>query len=196
VPVATSGSLNYVFDSRGDSWQQNAIAGVTWYPFGRDTFPVTYSHGFTTNYAVHELRGWLGIFMGTSVNTLGNFTVGPSLEPFPGIQVVPAISWWNKATLQDKIIPCSGYGKSDPFPTAPVVTQTQTAIPSGGSPPVNTTTTITVNTVANCMNAGQATDPASIISGTTAPIENHLTRAFAIGIVFNNNLFSAFSGLK
>ena len=192
TPAVTAGTAEYVFKTVGNNPQMNGVAGLTFYPFGHDTFPVA-GRRFTSTYAFHNPRQSLGIFAATSVNTLGNFTVAPAYEIFPGIQVFAGATWWSKSILQPNITACAGYGTSPSYQLAPPTTSTSTSTTAGPSPSTtNTTTTVTTNITSGCSNG----DKASILSGTALPTQNTLQPSLGFGLVFNSNLFKYFSGLS
>ncbi len=199
--ATAAGTANYVFQTAGNNPQFNAIAGLTWYPFGRDTFPLNAKHRvgeiFTTSYSTRRPLDYLGIYVGTSVNTLGNFTIAPAIEAVPGIQVFWGPTWWNKTTLQSNVTACSGLGTSPSFSTSPSSTNTTNSSTTTTTSPVTTTvvtttTTISTSSVSGCINGNLAT----ILPSTTAPTQTSFQRSWAFGIVFNSNLIKAFSGLS
>jgi len=192
--ATAAGTFTNVFGQAGSALQVTDVAGATWYPFGLDTFPVSRHHGLAVSYSTFDPLRSLGLFLGTSVSSLGNFTVGPTYEPFAGIQLYAGTTWWNKNTLLPNVTPCSGYGNSASFTVAPASTNTSTtsATASGTTTVTTTTTTIATTAISGCKNGDQAT----IVSGTTPPTQSNLKPAFSFGIVFNNNLFKSFSGLK
>jgi hypothetical protein len=191
TPVVTKGSLEYVLGTNATSPQLTGVAGLTFYPFGHDTFPVG-GKKVTLTYAWKVPQQSIGLFVGTSVSSLGNFTIAPAYEIFPGIQVFGGPTWWNKTTLQPNITACSGYGTSAPFQYQPPVTTTTTSTTTGTSPSTTmTTTTVAASATSGCANG----DTASILAGTTVPTQSALQRAWGFGFVFNTNLFKAFTGL-
>lgn len=191
--TATSlGSASYVFGTRGDRVQTNAIGGLTFYPFGHDAFPIN-GRAFTSTYAFKHKQQALGIFLGTSLNTLGNFTTALSFEIFPGVQPFVGSTWWKKDELKAGLTPCSGFGTSPSYDVPPATTTTVAA--SSAGPPATTMTTITTvrtSAVSGCVNGNLA----SMVSGTVAPINSTLKPAFSFGLLFNTNLLGAFSALK
>jgi len=191
TPVVTNSTTEYVLGTKGDSPQLNGVAGVTFYPFGHDTFPVG-GRRFTANYAFYRPYQDIGLFVGTSVSSLGNFTVAPAFELYPGIQIFGGPTWWSKATLQPNITACSGYGTSPSFQYLPTQTTTSTSTTTGSSPSTTTTTTtVSVTATSGCANG----DKATILAGSAVPTQNSLQRSWGFGFVFNTNLFKAFSGL-
>jgi hypothetical protein len=192
--ATAAGTFTNVFGQAGSSIQVTDVAGATWYPFGRDTYPVSWHHGMAVPYSFYSPFRSLGLFLGTSVSSLGNFTVGPTYEPFLGIQLYAGTTWWNKNKLQPNVTACSGYGNSASFAVAPSSTNTSTSSNTASGTTTVTTTTTTISTFATsgCANG----DKATIVTGTTPPTLTNLKPAFSFGILFNSNLFKTFSGLK
>ena len=124
TPVVTSGTASFAYSTQMDRPQINAIAGLTWYPFGHDTFPASKANGYAVTYASHSLKQSLGLFFGTSASSLGNFTVAPAAEIRPGIQVFAGPSWYSRPYLPSNIAACSGYGPSASY-AGPTTTATQ-----------------------------------------------------------------------
>jgi hypothetical protein len=192
TPAVTNGTANFAFSTLIDRPQVNGIAGLTWYLFGHDTFPVSEEQGYAVTYASHSLKESLGLFFGTSVSSLGNFTVAPAIELRPGIQVFAGPSWYSRPYLPSNITACAGYGTSTPY-AGPMTTATQTqSVPGPPATTTTTTTTVTVSTTNGCANG----DAATMLSGSNLPTQSHYVTAFAFGLVFNTNLFKAFSGIK
>lgn len=191
---AAAGTFTNVFSQRGSSVQVTDVAGATWYPFGRDTYPVTWKSGMAVPYGFYHPWRSLGIFLGTSVSSLGNFTAGPTYEPFLGIQLYAGATWWNKNSLLPNVTACSGYGNSASFAVSPSSTNTSTTSTTtpGMTTVISTTTTITTSATSGCANGDKATN----VTGTSPPTQANLKPAFSFGIVFNSNLFKSFSGLK
>lgn len=187
------GSANYIFNAPSNNPQFNTVAGLTLYPFGRDTFPVTGKHPFfgplyTRAYYTHAPLSNLGIFMGTAVNQLGYFTVGPAIELLPGVQAFGGPTWWSKTSLQSGYTVCSSIGTSPSFTTPP----SSTELAPGSTAGQSVKTVLTTSTVSNCANGNTA----SILSGTTAPTQTSMQRTWSFGILFNTNLWGALKGLK
>ncbi len=187
-----SGTASYVLSQKQSNQQYSGIAGLTWYPFGHDTYPVTNQHGLTLTQSAYSPKGSFGIFVGTSVSSFGNFTAAPSYEFFPGVQVFAGLTLRSKTTLSQGITACTGYGTGPSFSSAPSSTNTsQTSTTASGTTTTTTTTTITTtSTTSGCSNG----DKVSLFSGTTAPTQTATTPAFSFGLVFNTNLIKAFSG--
>jgi hypothetical protein len=189
-----AGTFTNVFGQRGSSIQVTDVAGATWYPFGRDTYPVTWKRGMAVPYGFYHPWRSLGVFLGTSVSSLGNFTAGPTYEPFLGIQLYAGTTWWNKNSLLPNVTACGGYGNSASFTVSPSSTNTTTTstTASGTTTVTTTTTTISTSATSGCSNG----DKATIVTGSTPPTQSNLKPAFSFGILFNSNLFKSFSGLK
>jgi hypothetical protein len=192
--ATAAGTFTNVFGQVGSPIQVTDVVGATWYPLGRDTYPVSWRHGMAVPYGFYNPMRSLGLFLGTSVSSLGNFTVGPTYEPFLGIQLYAGTTWWNKNSLLPNVIACSGYGNSPAFTVAPSSTNTSTSsnTASGTTTVTTTVTTISTSATSGCANG----DKATIVTGTTPPTQSNLKPAFSFGILFNTNLFKSFSGLK
>lgn len=69
----------YVYQSQNDRVQIQGIAGINWYPGGRDFYP-GYFRGS---------RRWIpGVLFGTSVTATGNFIGGLDFEPVNGFDLI------------------------------------------------------------------------------------------------------------
>jgi hypothetical protein len=193
TPSSASASANYISMTKGSSVQFNSVVGLTWYPFGNDTFTVVRGHWLTIDYAHMNPVKPIGLFVGTSANTLGNFTVAPSYEITPGVQIFAGATWWNKVTLQPNLTSCSGIGTSPAFSTSPTATTTESSDTNDNGVHTITlkTTTISSSTISTCANG----DKASIITASSAPTQSSLKPAFSFGVLFNTNLIKAFGTL-
>jgi hypothetical protein len=198
----TSGTANYVQGVKAGNWQVDALAGLTVYPLGRDTFPINMGKGFAVPYGFRN-PSWnsLGLYIGSSVNNFGTFAVGPAFEFYPGMQLFTGVTMWNKTTLQSSVTACSGYGTSPSFSIPPNSTQYDVSIAytpattGTTTTPSNTTIMETKNSITTTAKSGCANgDTATLISGTTAPTQSGYKAAFSMGILFNSNLMKAFSG--
>jgi hypothetical protein len=200
--ATTAGTASYAFGTQGQPWSVDALAGLTVYPFGHDTYPPSIGRGFSIKYGFEHPSNSVGLFLGASVNNFGNFTGGLAYEVFPGVQVMAGSTFWSKTSLAPNIKACSGYGTSAPYTVAPTstednVTVTYTQATTGMSPtPSNNTitdakTTITTSATSGCANG----DTATMISGTTVPTQSAYKPAFSFGIIFNSNLSKAFSSI-
>ena len=160
---------------------------------GPNSIPNDSITGLATDRGFDPLRTF-GLFLGTSVSTLGNFTAGPTYEPFAGIQLYAGATFWNKNTLLPNVTACSGYGNSASFTVTPASTSTSTTSSTVSETTTVTTTTTTIATTATsgCTNG----DKPTIVSGTASPTQSNLKPAFSFGILFNTSLFKSFSGLK
>ncbi len=104
--ATTAGTANYALRSNGSNWGVDALAGLTVYPFGRDTFPINTGKGFAVPYGfMHPSWHSVGMYMGTSVNNFGNFTFGPAYEFYPGLQLLTGVTFRSKQTLQRGSLP-------------------------------------------------------------------------------------------
>ena len=184
-PVVTITSVNstanFAVTSPSGSFQETGIAGITWFPFGRDTYSVTRlspsNRPHTGTYAAYDPLSHLGIFAGTSVASLGPFVISPTYEVKPGIEFFAGLSLMNKTTLTSGIIPCASPGTST-INQAPVNS-------SSTSNGLTTTSTVTVQLVTGCSNAS-----ATMLTGATiVPTQTTLVPAFSFGFLLNANLF-------
>jgi len=193
TPATTTGSASFAYVVRNTRPQVNGIVGLTWYLFGHDTFPVSKARGNAVTYSSYSAKQSLGLFLGTSVSSLGNFTVGPALEVRPGIQLFAGTTWYSKSFLPTNVSACSGYGTSAAYqPYSP--TTSSSAVVSAGPPQTTTTTTTTVtaSTTNGCINGNVATP----LGGSNLPTSSKYEPSFSFGLLFNTNLFKAFSGIK
>jgi hypothetical protein len=190
--ATTAGTAEYVMGTVGQNPGMNAVAGITVYPFGHDTYPVAWKHGVYTYSFKHPEQSF-GVFVGTSVDALGNFTVAPSYEIYTGIQLFAGPTWWSKSTLNAGITACSGYGQSPTYTSTPTTTYTTNSYTPGVTPSSTTSVvTVTTTSVSGCSNG----DKATLLSGTTVPTQSSFTPASGFGILFNTNIFKSFAGLN
>jgi hypothetical protein len=200
---SVSGTTSYIFGTKGQPWQIDAVPGLTVYPFGHDTYYPSIGRGFDPLYGIEHPWNSLGIFLGTSVNTFGNFTPALTYEVFPGVQIMAGATIWQRNKLASNLIPCSGYNQSPLFAIQPTTTEDDTAVSFTPSSTTNGVTTPSMNTVTDtktkvstslvsgCANGNIAT----IFSGTTPPTQQVYNPAFSFGFLFNTNLSKAFSGV-
>jgi hypothetical protein len=187
----TSGTASYALTQPGSAQGVNAVAGVTFYPFGYDTFPLK-KRGFgTLAYSSYTWRS-LGLFVGTSANTFGNFTIAPAYEISPGVQFYAGLTLRNKTSLMPGIVACSGYGNSPSFTAQPPAASSSTSSSTSGG--VTTVTTINSNTTVTMTSGCSNGDKATIISSTASLTRTETKPAFSFGILFNTNLLSHFTG--
>jgi hypothetical protein len=141
----------------------------------------------------------VGIYLGTSVNNFGSFTVGPTYEFYPGMQFLTAATLHSKQTLLPGVVACSGLGTSPSYPNPPNSTQydiTTTYTAATSSAPSNTTVSETKNSTKTSVQSGCLNgDRATLISGTSIPTQSGYVPALSIGIIFNSNLMKAFSSI-
>lgn len=187
----TSGTASYALAQRGSPQSINAVAGVTFYPFGYDTFPLKKKGFGTVAYSTYTLRA-LGLFVGTSANAFGNFTVAPAYEISPGVQLYAGLTMRNKTSLLPGVVACSGFGTSPSFAAQPPATtsSTSSSTSAGVTTVITNSTSTTVSMTSGCSNG----DKASIITATSAPTRTETKPAFSFGILFNTNLLSHFTG--
>lgn len=179
VTITSSASTaNYALAAVNGPLQQTAVAGITWYMFGRDTYPVAgVKRGgpFIGSYGDQTIASRFGIFVGTSVSSLGTFTVGPTLDIFSGMSLYTGVSLQSRSKLAAGIVPCSSIGTNLATTNS---SSTQTS-PTG----VSTTTTVVTQTSSNCANAN-----ATVLGQTSVPSNSTLKPAWGFGIMFNSNL--------
>jgi len=180
APVVSS--ANYAFGTVNGPIQSTATAGITWYLFGHDTYPTTKLGKlgpFLSSYGYSRPLERFGFFIGTSVNSLGNFTLGPSFDIVPGLQLYSGVVLENRNTLGSSIIPCTA--------EAPVVATTSSTASQTSSGGITTTTTVTTQTTTNCANTN-----ATVFSNTAIPSNSVLKPAWGFGIILNNALWKNF----
>jgi hypothetical protein len=185
--IPSTGSLSYANATRVGPLQQSAVVGFTWYPFGRDTYPLVTirSNGtpHASTFAAKRMPSRFGLFVGTSVSSVGPFAIGPTFDIVAGMQLLGGVTLQQRNYLADSIVPCSGQGSN---------TTTATSTSSSTSPTgVTTTTTVQVQTMGGCVNP-----QATILSGTTVPINQSLKPAFGFGILLNSALFKTLGLIK
>jgi hypothetical protein len=180
--TSAASTANFAYSNPAGNFQESAIAGITWYPFGRDTYSVTRIHKYKSGarpsiqtYAMHDFRSRLGLFAGTSVSSLGPFVAAPAFDVSPGIQLFAGISLNQKTSLTQGIIPCTSAGTST-FAGPSQSTST-------GANGVITTTSINVQFTSGCSNAN-----ATMLGGTTVPTQTNLVPTFSFGFLLNTNL--------
>jgi hypothetical protein len=186
VTGPTTTSANYAYGTSNGPIQQAAVAGLTWYPFGHDTYPVTRlrrAGPFLSSYADHKILPGFGFFVGTSVSSLGTFTIGPSYDVVPGVQLYSGVVLQNRNRLAAGIIPCTATGT---VVSATSATNTVTS-PTG----VTTTSTVTTQTTSGCANTN-----ATVLSNTTVPSNTELKPAWGFGILLNSGLLKYLNIVK
>lgn len=111
------------------NWQAAGMVGVGWFPFGRDYFP--YGTGGSvfrrTNYSP-------SLMAATSVTSLGNFFVGPDVEPSNGINFFAGVAAGHQNTLPSGVslnFPLLPVGASNSPPTLPSATHEKWGISLG-----------------------------------------------------------------
>jgi hypothetical protein len=183
--TSAASTTNFAYSSPGGSFQETAIAGITWFPFAaRDTFSVTHI-GKSMRPSIHTYSHYdslskLGFFVGTNVAGLGPFVVAPTYEVKPGIQLFAGLSLNTKTTLTSGVVPCTSPGSS----TINEAPQTTTSSANG----LSTTTTVNVQLTSGCSNAS-----ATMLGGTVVPTQTSLVPAFSFGFLLNTNLFKYLS---
>jgi hypothetical protein len=187
-PIVTIGtpvvsSATYAFGTVNGPIQSTATAGITWYLFGHDTYPTTKLGKlgpFLSSYSYSRTQERFGLFIGTSVSSLGNFSLGPSFDIVPGLQLYSGVVLENRSTLGGGIIPCTA--------AAPVVATTSSTASQTSPGGITTTTTVTTQTTTNCANTS-----ATVFSNTTIPSNSALKPAWGFGILLNNALWKNFT---
>ena len=183
VGTPTVTPANYAFATTNGPIQQTAVAGLTWYPFGHDTYPITRLRAlgpFLSSYSFHSTPERFGFFVGTSVSSLGPFTLGPSFDIVSGLQLYSGVVLENRTRLAAGIIPC--------IAVAPVVATTSSTTSQTSPGGITTTSTVTTQTTSNCANTN-----ATVLSNTTVPTNSALTPAWGFGIMFNSGLWKYFA---
>src|ERR1700733_11597674 len=181
TPVVSSAT--YAFATVNGPIQSTATAGITWYLFGHDTYPTTKLGKLgplLSSYSYRRTQERFGFFIGTSVSSLGNFTLGPSFDIVPGLQLYSGVVLENRSTLGAGFIPCTA--------TAPVVATTSSTASQTSPGGITTTTTVTTQTTTNCANTN-----ATVFSNTTIPSNSVLKPAWGFGIILNNALWKTFT---
>jgi hypothetical protein len=185
--VPTTSTATFAFQSQKQRYQTAGILGVSWYPFGRDSFAVSkkaefFSEPATYTYSHRTLAQNLapGILVATAVNTAGTFVVAPEWDIAPGVSLFAGLALADKTSLTQNVILCNSQGTS----TSTAQYGTTTTPPSG-----TTVTSVQVQTTTGCSNAN-----ATQLSGTTVPTVTGIAPGFGFGIVFNSSLFGLFGG--
>jgi hypothetical protein len=185
--VPTTSTATFAFQSQKQRYQTAGILGVSWYPFGRDSFAANkraklFNEPATFIYSRHTLAQHFspGILLATAVNTTGTFVVAPEWDIAPGVSIFGGLALADKTSRAQSIILCNSQGTS--MSTAQYGT---TATPPSGT----TVTSVQVQTTTGCSNAN-----ATQLSGTTVPTVTGIAPGFGFGIVFNSSLFGLFGG--
>jgi hypothetical protein len=186
--ATSSGTSTYAIGTRSGPIQQGAVLGLTWYPLGHDTYPVTQLGKKipirTSSYFGYSPWSRLGVFMGTTVNTLGNFVISPSYEIFNGVELFAGLTVATKTTLGQNIVACGSLGNN----TVETSNTTSTATDSTGT----TTTQVVVDTTYGC----KTSNATLLNTGATIPTSTQIVPAFGFGILLNSNLLKYFSPSK
>jgi hypothetical protein len=186
--VPTTSTSTFAFQSEKQRYQTAGILGVSWYPFGRDSFVVSrkaalFNRPAIYTYSRHTLAQQLspGLLLATAVNTTGTFVVAPVWDISPGISLFGGLTLADKTSLPHSITLCNSLGSS-----TSAVNYGPTTTTSGGT---TVTTAVLVETTTGCSNPN-----ATMLSGTTVPTTSGIVPGFGFGIVFNSSLFSYFGG--
>jgi hypothetical protein len=191
--VSTPSTSTYVYQTQNDKYQIAAVLGVKWYFFGHDSFSVTKSHPkllqpSIQTYARQKWYSQFGLFMGTSINTLGDFVIAPTYEWPQGVDVFAGFVLGSKTSLKNGVIPCTNPTSLTTPNTPPATNATSTTTGSDGT----TITTVVTTTVTTAITNGCSTPNATILSGTTTPTTTTAVPAFGFGILLNSNIFKNF----
>jgi hypothetical protein len=102
------------------SWQVAGMAGVGWFPFGRDYFP------YGTGGSVFRKTNFSPSLMAaTSVTSLGNFFLGPAFEPSNGINFFVGAATGHQSSLPSGVslnTPLLPVGANNSPPALPTAT--------------------------------------------------------------------------
>jgi hypothetical protein len=122
TPAYTAPTYTCIVTTQKTDWQVAGMAGITWYPVGRDYFPRRKGY---TNYSRNYIPG---VLVATSVTSLGSGFGGLSFEPLSGIGFFAGIASANRNVLPAGVSPnsaqASGY-------TLPNVTQVRVGFSAG-----------------------------------------------------------------
>jgi hypothetical protein len=110
-------------------WQAAGMVGVAWFPLGRDYFP------YGTGGSIRKWRNYSpSLLAATSVTSLGNFFLGPDVEPANGINFFAGIAAGHQNTLPSGVSlnnPLLPVGSSNSSPTLPTATHEKWGIAVG-----------------------------------------------------------------
>jgi hypothetical protein len=125
VSTATTGGPaagTYVIATQNDKWQTYGIAGVSWYPFGRDMYPYATKPSNQTNVVgTRHFRWIIPAFVGaTSITSLGTAFFGPALEPKPGINIMALGVWGSTTRLAPGLTACANLATCPSSSASPV----------------------------------------------------------------------------
>jgi hypothetical protein len=184
ISVAQStGTANYAFLADNPNLHFGALVGVTWFPGGIDTFGdlSLRKNGKMrmTNFDFSPRN--FGLFIGTTVNTIGTFVVAPTYQISPGIELYVGFSNFSRTQLTQGVIPCASLG------TGTTANMTQ-PLPNQQDAYGNVTATSITTATASPCNTATATP---LNSTTAAPTGSTGGFAPAFGILLNTNLFAA-----
>jgi hypothetical protein len=148
VPVATPTSGPWpasepyycIARQQATSWQAAAMVGVAWFPLGRDYFP------YGTGGSIRRLKNYSPSLLGaTSVTSLGNFFLGPDVEPANGVNFFAGVAAGHQNTLPSGVslnTPLLPVGASNSPPALPTATHEKWGISLGVAFDVNVFTQI------------------------------------------------------
>jgi hypothetical protein len=102
-----------VFRSQDDRFQLQPLVGLNMYLKKRDLFP---------GYLTPAMRWTPGILLGTSVSSLGNFMIGPDLEPVNGLDLYAGLHVGHTTDLATGVVP--GVTQFDPKTSSAPTVQT------------------------------------------------------------------------
>lgn len=104
-------ATSFAFRSQNDPVQLAALAGIAWYPGGRDMYPVGGDHPWNGGWHSVSTRTWRqrwtpAVLFGTSVSSLGTVFIGPDFEPVTGLDTFFGLTVGKHTSLSPNIIPC------------------------------------------------------------------------------------------
>jgi hypothetical protein len=111
-------ATSYVYQSQKEPIQVAGIAGITWYPGGKDYYPITGNKPWSGNWASVGSHTWRqrwtpGILFATSVTSLGTVFLGPDFEPRTGLDLFFGLTLGSHTYLPSNITPCTGKSIAD-----------------------------------------------------------------------------------
>jgi hypothetical protein len=99
TPTYTAPSYTCIVTTQKTDWQVAGMAGITWYPAGRDYFPRRKGY---TNYPRNFIPG---VLVASSVTSLGSGFGGLSFEPLSGINFFAGVASANRNVLPAGVLP-------------------------------------------------------------------------------------------
>ena len=188
--TVSTGNEYLPYLSGHSDWHPGAVAGITWFPGGLDTYSYTPRRNGNMSTGTFSKPSFkkLGVFLGSTVNTTGTFTFGPAYEFAPGVEMLLGGTLLSSDSLSLGVTSCHFIGTTLTSNTAqPSTVNTDVTDPASGTRTVTSSTT-TITTETNCVNAN-----ATVLSDSTVPKQSNLHVGFTVGILLNSNLFKALS---